>query len=85
MPGLFHKIVESGTKIATKAVIGDILKVALPFLQLLITAKIFVPILLIGLLGAGVYYDKITGDVAAIIGGLVVVVLLLTRWVRNRK
>ena len=85
MPGIFHKIVESGTKIATKTALTDVVKFVLPFLELLIKAKVFVPVLLLGGLGAGVYYNKLTGDIAAVIGGLVVITLLVVRFAKNKR
>lgn len=85
MPGLLHKAVEKGTRVVRDTLMKDALKDGILILRMLIKAKVLAPILLILALAAGVYYDKITGDVAAAFGVVVVIALLVVRRLRQTK
>lgn len=74
MPGIlkdgFRFVVKKGTLIVKETIMGYALKDGVPILKMLIENKVLIPALLIVSLGAGVWYDKISGDVAAVIAGV---------------
>lgn len=57
----------------------DVLKDGLPVIQLLIKNKALTPCLLIAGIGAGYYFDKLTGDIPIIVGGAALIAFWVIR------
>ena len=57
----------------------------LPLLKLLLQYEVFLPILGAGGIAAGVYYDKVSRDVGAVLFALVIIVALIARAFGKQK
>ena len=89
MPGIlndgFRFVVRKGTLIVKETIMGGALKDGVPILKMLIENRALTPVLLLVGLGAGAWFDKISGDIAAIVGGAGCIAFWLIRSLVTKK
>lgn len=73
------------TKRIVRYMMKDVLKDGLPVIQLLIKNKALTPCLLIAAVGAGYWFDKLTGDIPMIVCGVALIAFWVIRAFVTKK